>query len=239
MKLSVIMPVYNEAGTIEDVLRRVQRVKLPGVSREIIVVENGSTDGTREILGRHANDKDTRVFFPKGPKGKGFKVRYGLTRATGDIILIQDADLEYDVKEYPELLAPILRGKADFVLGSRHMAAKSWKVRKLANAKHGHLLNLGDALLKRYFWLLTGAYLTDPNTMFKVFRRSCLRGVTLRSDDFDLDMELLIKLLRKGYAPIEVPVSYKGRGYDEGKKIRPLKDGMRAGWAILRYQFRD
>ncbi len=238
MKLSIIIPVYNEAPTIERVLRAVQRAKLPArMTREIIVVDNGSTDGTQEILQRHTRDKDTNVCFPHGPKGKGFKVRYGLARATGDIILIQDADLEYDVKDYPELLAPIIAGKTDFVLGSRHMTAKSWKVRKLADAKHMHLLNFGDALLKRYFWLITGTYLTDPNTMFKVFKRTCIKDVRLRSNDFDLDMELLVKLLRRGHRPIEVPVSYRGRGYDEGKKIHPLKDGIRAGWAILKYRF--
>jgi glycosyltransferase involved in cell wall biosynthesis len=240
MKLSIIIPVYNEAATVEKVLKAVQDVKLPkGMTREIVVVENGSTDGTHEILEKHQHDKDTVLFFPDGHIGKGFKVRHGLEHATGDIILIQDADLEYDVNDYPELLAPLLAKKASFVLGSRHMRTKSWKVRKLAKSSHAHLLNFGDAVLKRFFWLITGTYLTDPNTMFKVFDKRCLLDITLRSNDFDLDMELLVKLLRRGYKPVEVPVSYRGRGYDEGKKIHPVKDGLRAIKAILRYRFFD
>lgn len=240
MKLSIIIPVYNEAATVEKVLQLVQEVKLPkGLEREIIIVENGSTDGTRDILEKHKHDKDTSILFPDGPIGKGFKVRSGIEKSTGDIILIQDADLEYDVNDYPELLAPLLAKKTSLVLGSRHMRTKSWKVRKLAKSSHAHVLNFGDAVLKRFFAIVTGTYLTDPNTMFKVFDKRCLLDIELHSDGFDLDMELLVKLLRRGYKPIEVPISYRGRGYDEGKKIHPVKDGLRAVKAIVKYRFFD
>jgi glycosyltransferase involved in cell wall biosynthesis len=240
MKLSIIIPVYNEAGTFEELLKKVQKSKLPkGVRREILVVEGSSTDGTMQLVRKHERDKDTKVFFVKKHKGKGYKVRYGLSQATGDIILIQDADLEYDPNEYSDLLKPILNGRASFVLGSRHLKKGHWRVRRFANVQHENLLNIGDAALKRVFWLVTGTYLTDPNTMYKVFRRECLNGISLRSNDFDLDIELVVKLLKKGYRPVEVPVSYRGRGYDEGKKIHPVRDGARALWALLKYRISD
>jgi glycosyltransferase involved in cell wall biosynthesis len=238
-KLSIIIPIYNEAATFEKLLKRVLAVKIP-LKKEIIIVEGGSTDGTTKLVKKYKGKPGIKIFFVTEHIGKGYKVRYGIKRATGDIIMIQDADLEYDPADYNDLLAPILKGKTKFVLGSRHLRKHTWKIREFARGKWykpAILLNVGDHMLKLYFTTLYGTYLTDPNTMYKVFSRDCLKGITLRSNNFDLDMELLIKLFKKGYRPIEVPVSYHGRSYEEGKKIHPVRDGLRAGWAILRYRF--
>jgi glycosyltransferase involved in cell wall biosynthesis len=234
--VSIIIPVYNEAASIEALLRKVLAVKIPA-RKDIIIVEGCSTDGTERIVDRWAGEHGIRVYHVT-VKGKGYKVRFGIERAAGQIIMIQDADLEYDPADYPDVLAPILAGRAKVVLGSRHMRAKTWKIRQLDKSRwYGGIINLLDRILKRCFWLITGRYLTDPNTMYKVFRKDCLEGIHLQSDNFDLDMELLIKLLRKGYRPIEVPVSYQGRSIAQGKKIRILKDGLRHVIAIVRFRF--
>jgi glycosyltransferase involved in cell wall biosynthesis len=231
MKVSIIIAVYNEAGTVATLLDRVWAQPLPEAAKEIIIVESNSTDGSRalvaEFLARHPCEATARinVIHQDGPRGKGHAIRQGLAAATGDIVLIQDADLEYDVADYPELLRPIIEGRTAFVLGSRHMGPNGWKIRKFANGgPRAALMNVGGMLFHALFNLLFNARLTDPTTMYKVFRADCLHGLTLTCDRFDFDFELLGKLLRSGFRPLEVPVSYQSRGFDEGKKIRIVRD---------------
>jgi glycosyltransferase involved in cell wall biosynthesis len=231
MKVSIIIAVYNEAGTVGALLERVWAQPLPDLAKEIVIIESNSTDGSREIVAefaaRRAANPSARlqVIYQEGPRGKGNAIRKGLAAATGDIILIQDADLEYDVSDYPELLRPIVEGRTEFVLGSRHMGPNGWKIRRFAHGgPRAALMNVGGMLFHTLFNILFGTRLTDPTTMYKVFRADCLNGLTFTCDRFDFDFELLGKLLRSGYRPVEIPVSYQSRGFDEGKKIRILHD---------------
>jgi glycosyltransferase involved in cell wall biosynthesis len=240
VKVSIIIPVYNEAPTVATLIERVLAQPLPGCTREIIVVESNSTDGSRAIvaglLARHAHEQPPhlRAIYEDRPRGKGHAVRQGLAAASGEILLIQDADLEYDVADYPDLLRPILEGRTAFVLGSRHMR-QSWKIRQFAH--HGLLallMNAGGVLFHGLFNALFGVRLTDPTSMFKVFRSECLRGLSFSCNRFDFDYELLGKLLLAGYHPLEVPVTYRSRGFDQGKKIRVLRDPVTWIYAIVR-----
>jgi glycosyltransferase involved in cell wall biosynthesis len=230
---SIIIAVYNEAPTLDTLLERVWTQPLAGIGKEIVIVESDSSDGSRQIvdafLARHAGDPSARiqVIHQDAAKGKGNAIRQGFAVATGDILLIQDADLEYDVADYPELLEPIVQGRAAFVLGSRHMGPDRWKIRNFAH--HGvraACMNIGGRLFHGFFNLMFGSRLTDPTTMYKVLRADCLAGLNLKCDRFDFDFELLGKLLRSGFVPLEVPVSYKSRGFDAGKKIRFWRDPM-------------
>jgi glycosyltransferase involved in cell wall biosynthesis len=244
MKVSIIIAVYNEAATVATLLERVWAQPLPAAAKEIIIVESNSTDGSREIVAqfvaRHAGDAaaQVQVIHQDGPKGKGNAVRQGLAAATGEIVLIQDADLEYDVADYPDLLRPIIDGRAALVLGSRHLGRNGWKIRKFAQGgPRAALMNVGGMLFHTLFNVLFGTRLTDPTTMYKVFRADCLDGLTLTCDRFDFDFELLGKLLRSGVRPLEVPVSYQSRGFDEGKKIRILRDPITWLAAIFACRF--
>jgi len=244
VKLSIIIAVYNEAATVAPLLERVWVQPLPGLAKEIVIVESNSTDGSREIVtqfqARHAGDcaAEIRVILQDGPKGKGNAVRQGLAAASGEIVLIQDADLEYDVADYPDLLRPIIDGRAAFVLGSRHMGPNGWKIRKFAQGgPRAALMNVGGMLFHTLFNVLFGTRLTDPTTMYKVFRANCLDGLTFSCDRFDFDFELLGKLLRSGIHPLEIPVSYRSRGFDEGKKIRIVRDPLTWVAAIFAARF--
>jgi glycosyltransferase involved in cell wall biosynthesis len=243
-KVSIIIPVYNEASTVATLLQRVRSQPLPGCAREIIIVESNSTDGSREIvtefIARHAGEglAQIRVIYQDRPRGKGHAVREGFAAATGEILLIQDADLEYEVADYPDLIRPIIEGHAAFVLGSRHAEAKSWKIREFAqNGLLATLMNAGGLLFRAFFNALFSVHLTDPTSMYKVFRSSCLEGLTFSCNRFDFDYELVGKLLRAGYSPLEVPVSYKSRGFDQGKKIRIFRDPPTWVFAILKCRF--
>lgn len=240
MKVSIIIAVFNEAPTVAALLERVCSQPLP-CAREVIVVESNSTDGSRKIVAqfvaRHAGQVATpiRAIYQDRPYGKGHAVRQGIAAASGDIVLIQDADLEYDVADYPDLLKPIIEGRAAFVLGSRHMTPQSWKIRRFAHhSLLALLMNAGGLLFHALFNTLFGVRLSDPTSMFKVFRADCLQGITFSCNRFDFDYELLGKLLRAGYRPLEVPVSYQSRGFDEGKKIRIFRDPATWVYAILK-----
>jgi glycosyltransferase involved in cell wall biosynthesis len=244
VKLSVIIPVYNEAATVTTLLEAVWAQPLEGVEKELVIIESNSSDGSRErvaeFAARHAGEAagTITVIHEELPRGKGAAVCAGFGAATGEVIIIQDADLEYDIGDYPELLAPILCGRTAFVLGSRHMGANGWKIRRFADrGMLAALMNIAGLGFRGFFNVLYGVRLTDPTTMFKIFRRDCLAGLHFECRRFDFDWELLGKLLRAGYVPVEVPVSYRSRGYKEGKKIRMFRDPP--GWvhAILRTRF--
>ena len=242
MKVSIIIAVYNEGRTVQELLEKVWNQELPrGLKKEIVIVESHSTDQSREICERFSKSKNSsniKLILQPGPKGKGSAIREGLVAATGDIILIQDADLEYDVADYPALLEPILDQHSDFVLGSRHLAAGSWKIRTFESSPlKAMLLNFGGIFFHGLFNIIYGQHLTDPTTMYKVFRKKCVDGLYFSANRFDFDFELLGKLIRAGYPPLEVPVTYVSRSFTEGKKVRIFRDPITWIIAILKYRF--
>jgi glycosyltransferase involved in cell wall biosynthesis len=229
VKLSIIIPVYNEEQTISEVVERVRAVDIGAIEKEIIIANDGSSDGTRSAIesSRWATDPRIKVYDNPINVGKGAAVRLGLNYATGDILLIQDADLELDPQEYGGLLAPILAGESDVVYGSRFlkpMQRLSWRTR----AGNRFLTWLTNALFR--------ARLTDMETAYKVFRRDALNGVRLRCVGFDFEPELTAKLLLAGHRIVEVPVRYNPRRIDEGKKIR-WTDGIDAVYALVKCRF--
>jgi hypothetical protein len=218
-KLSIILPVFNEARSVAQVLDTILAKSLP-IARELIIVESNSTDGTREIVKSYEGRAGVRVLYEERPQGKGHAVKTGLAAVTGTIVLIQDADFEYDVEDYDALLEPILQHKATFVLGSRSLGLDDWKVRRFGTgATKALALNVAQLFFAWTFNVLYRQHATDINTMYKVFRTECLAGIDLESDGFNLDIELACKLARNGHSPMEVPVNYVARGFDEGKKI--------------------
>jgi hypothetical protein len=223
-QLSVIVPVFNEARYVADVLDALIEAELP-IDREIVIVESNSTDGSREIVQRYEDMPGVTVIYEDSPKGKGRAVRRGLEAATGSIVLIQDADFEYDLDDYEALLEPIVRHRASFVLGSRSLGLDDWKVRQYASSPvKGFLMNFAQVVFAKTFNLLYQQNVSDINTMFKVFRRECVAGCHFEGDGFNFDIELVCKIVRNGYSPMEVPVNYVSRGFDEGKKINFLFD---------------
>jgi glycosyltransferase involved in cell wall biosynthesis len=230
------MPVFNERRTFVETMEAVLAKELPGVDKEVIVVESNSTDGTRELVLSYQGRPGVKIELEAGPRGKGHAVRRGLALATGDAILIQDADLEYDVNDYDSLLAPLLGWERAFVLGSRHTGG--WKIRKFADqVGTATAMNVGHLLFGTALNVLYLQRLRDPFTMFKVFRRDCLHGLQFECNRFDFDFELVIKLIRKGYSPLELPVNYTSRSFAEGKKVSMLRDPLTWIRALVRYRF--
>lgn len=239
--LSIIIPIFNEEKTLKKVLDKVYSYKLFNIEKKLIIVESNSKDGSRKIVQEFSKDKkDVLVILESKPQGKGHAVREGLKKATGDIILIQDADLEYEVSDYPRLIKPIIDGKTDFVLGSRHLdhtGKYSWDIRKFKEKRKAFFMNIAGLSFHTFFNLVYQVNLTDPTTMYKVFRRSCLKKFHLTKNYFDLDWELVAKLIRAGFKPIEIPVQYHPRGFDEGKKVEILRDGPRYLKTIIETRF--
>jgi hypothetical protein len=233
-RLSVVVPVFNEASTLRHVLAALETKQIPGVDIEVVLVESASTDGSREIVLEYRDRPRFRVVLEERPRGKGHAVRTGFQHATGDVILIQDADLEYDFLDYEMLISPVLRGKAAFVLGTRH--AGNWKIRKFAKHYLANVLNLGHWALVGMMNRFYGQSMTDPFTMFKVFRADCLSGLDFECNRFDFDLELVCKLIRKGYTPLEIPVNYQARSFEEGKKVRMFRDPPTWIRAMLKYR---
>ncbi len=232
-KCSIIVAAFNERRTFPVLMEALLRKEIPGVDREILVIESHSTDGTRELALRYQAHPEVKVILQDRPRGKGHAVREGLRHATGDIVLIQDADLEYDLNDYDALLAPILGHRALFVLGTRHGGA--WKMRRFARQKTlAATLNFGHAFFTGLINVLYRQNMTDPFTMFKVFRRDCLFGLEFQCNRFDFDHELVIKFVRKGYRPLEIPVNYSSRSFREGKKVRLFRDPLTWLWVDLK-----
>lgn len=228
MNISVVIPVYNEIGTVEEIVSRLQDVEL---EKEIIIVDDASTDGTRErLMDIESTQENVKVLCHKRNQGKGAALRTGFKYVTADIVIIQDADLEYDPKEYPVLLKPVLDGRADVVYGSRflggpHRVLFFWHY---AGNKFLTLLSNG----------VNNLNLTDMETCYKIFRREVLGQISLKSNRFGFEPEFTAKVAKKGFRIYEVPISYSGRSYSEGKKIT-WKDGIVAIFAILRFRFFD
>lgn len=246
MKLSIIMPVYNEVVTLEEIISRVRSVDLTvngdgrnllidgplTLEREIVIIDDGSTDGTREILDRwkaEAGD-DLKIIYHLHNGGKGAALRTGFEQASGDIFVIQDADLEYDPRDYIKLLEPILEGRTAVVYGSRFLGGP----RSAMSLAH----TLGNKGVTWLTNLLYGTILSDMETCYKCFRRDVIAGVPLHSRRFEIEPELTAKILKRGYSIFEVPISYNGREFHEGKKLT-WRDGFSAILTLVRYRFVD
>ena len=225
MKLSVVIPVYNEKKTLSELICRVEAVKL---EKEIIIVDDASTDGTRDLLKKYEEQEGFKVIYQSKNAGKGSALRAGFDKVEGEIIIVQDADLEYDPKEYPLLIEPILDGRADVVYGSRflggtHRVFFFWHY-------------VGNKVLTTLSNMCTNLCLTDMETGYKVFRRTVLDSFILKCNRFGFEPEFTSKVARHAFRVYEVPISYSGRGYEEGKKIN-WKDGVAALWFIFRFRF--
>jgi glycosyltransferase involved in cell wall biosynthesis len=227
MHLTVIIPIYNEEKTIRTIL---DRVLATGLSNEIILVDDGSIDGTRDLISQWEGSQDIHIIIQERNQGKGAAVRAGLAASTGDVILIQDADLEYDPRDYPILLKPIQENLADVVYGSRFLGGPRRAV------MFWHMV--ANKLLTFSTNFLYNTILSDMETGYKVFRRSILEGVKLRANRFDFEPEFTAKILKRKVRVYEVPISFNPRNYSDGKKIT-LKDAFFAAWALLKYRFVD
>ena len=226
-KLSVVIPVYNEERTLEEIVRQVRAVQ---INKEIILVDDGSTDGSREIMSRLAGLPDVRVFYHERNRGKGAAVRTAIEHVQGDAVLIQDADLEYDPRDYPMLLEPLLEGKARVVYGSRFLGGP----RRAMMFWH----MIANKLLTLATNVLYDTILSDMETCYKLFDVEVIRSIPLRARGFELEPEITAKVLKRGYRIYEVPIRYAGREYHEGKKIQG-RDAFKALWALLKYRFVD
>ena len=233
--LSVVMPVYNECHTILDIIDKVRGID---IAKEIVLVDDGSKDGTRDILKEKVEGKfsDVRVIYHEKNQGKGAAIRTAISHATGDYVIVQDADMEYDPNEYFVLLDPLLDGQADVVFGSRFLGGGPHRV-----CFFWH--RVANAWLTTFSNMMTNLNLTDMEVCYKVFRREVIQSITLRCNRFDFEPEVTAKVSRwfdpetsKRCRIYEVPISYYGRDYTEGKKIG-LKDAFSAGWAIIKYKF--
>jgi glycosyltransferase involved in cell wall biosynthesis len=244
--VSVVIPVYNEKATLDEILRRVLDRKM---RREVIIVDDCSTDGTRQILENMAARKETgeaavtahdggdpvelgdlRIFFQPKNQGKGAALRRGFAETTGDIVLVQDADLEYDPRDYPKLLEPILDGRAEVVYGSRFLGGPQ--------RVHYFWHYVANKMLTLLSDIFTNLKLTDMETCYKVFRKEVLENIQIKSDRFGFEPEITAKIAKGKWRIYEVPISYAGRTYEEGKKIT-WKDGVQALWCIIRFRFTD
>jgi len=231
MKLSIIVPVFNEEKTILQILERLKKADIP-VPCEIIIVDDGSTDGTREKLKKN---KGAKIILHKNNQGKGAAVKTGIKNATGDYILIQDADLEYNPNQIKDLLKPILENKANVVYGTRLNRAPHLKKEE---ARHLFIIHyFGNRFLSLVTSVLYGQWLTDMETCYKLFPKKAISSIKLNAKGFEFEPEVTAKLLKQGYKIKEVSITTTPRGYDEGKKLNTIKDGSIALWSLIKYRF--
>lgn len=230
-KLSIIVPVFNEENTILNILDRVKKANTFNLKKEVIVVDDCSNDGTRNEL-KTIKDKSIKIFYHNKNMGKGASIRTALKNVTGEIILIQDADLEYDPKEYEKLLEPIIEKKAVVVYGSRLNAIRK-NLKKMYKIHY-----IGNIFLTLITNLLYGAKITDMETCYKVFRKEAIKNINLNAKRFDFEPEVTAKILKKGYKIHEIPINFFGRRFNEGKKITWI-DGIKAVYYLIKYRFVD
>jgi glycosyltransferase involved in cell wall biosynthesis len=236
MKLSIVIPVFNEEKTIAEVIKQVRSVTIPSVKKEIIVVNDASTDKTKQVLSEiKKQSKDLEIITHDTNKGKGAAVRTGFAKATGDYIVIQDADLEYDPTYFVSLMEPIVQGKTKVVYGTRlkrlpHLHGEESKPRFL-------LHYFGNRFLSLLTSLLYGQWITDMETCYKIFPREFLKSVTLKGQGFNFEPEITAKLIKNGYKIQELPITTKPRGYQEGKKLQTFPEGVSAVWTLIRCRF--
>jgi len=227
MKISVIIPIYNEIQTLDELIRRVQ---ISGIPDEIVLIDDGSSDGSRQVVESYQDKKGFTVILHQKNQGKGAAVRNGFNKASGDVLLIQDADLEYDPRDYPGLLKPIQEGMADVVYGSRFLGAS----RRVAMFWH----MVANKLLTLLTNILYNTILTDMETGYKVFKKEVIEQMPLHAKSFEFEPEFTAKILKRNYRIFEVPITFNPRDYEEGKKIG-LKDAFKAIWTLLKYRFVD
>lgn len=237
--VSIVMPVFNEKSTFAKTFELVYAKRLEGIEKEIIIVESNSTDGTRDDVLAVQHRPGVRVLLQDRPRGKGFAVRAGLEMAKGDFIIIQDADLEYDVEDYDLLLEPLVSNRAAFVLGVRHGASGAgWKMRRFTDQPLlSHVMNFAHVFFTGMFNVVYGQRVSDPFTMYKVFRRDCVTGLTFEANRFDFDWEIMAKIVRRGYRPVEIPVNYVSRSFAEGKKVSFFLDPLTWIRACIKFRF--
>ena len=233
--LNVVMPVYNEARTVRSIIEDVLDSKIDGLEIYLIIVGGGSNDGTDGIIQEFAERLNVKVLIQNSPSGKGNAVRAGFEHLKNGIVLIQDGDREYRVEDYPKLVEPILKGETDFVLGSRYSEGPMRKFGVFGF--RASVMNFGHLLFTFLFNLIYGVQLKDPFTMFKVFNSKCIDNMRFVSDRFDFDYELLAKLIRSGFVPLEIPITYVSRGFDEGKKVRLIRDPISWLVALVKFKF--
>jgi glycosyltransferase involved in cell wall biosynthesis len=229
MKLSIVIPVYNEEGTLREILEQVRSVELPDMDKEILVVDDGSTDASRDIMTEEAERGDLTVLFHEDNRGKGAAVRTAIGQATGDLLVIQDADLEYDPRDYPALVQPIVEERVAVVYGSRFLGPRKAML-------FWHML--GNKFLTLTTNILYNTILSDMETCYKCFRADVIKDIPLHSRRFEFEPEVTAKVLKRGHRIFEVPISYYGREYHEGKKIT-WRDAPLAFWTLIKYRFVD
>jgi len=234
--LSIILPVYNENKTFPLVMEELLKKNVLGMKKEIIIIESNSKDGSRESVLAYKDNPEVKIVLQDGPHGKGNAVREGFKYAEGDVIVIQDADLEYDINDYDTLVEPVKSYCVPFVLGSRHSG--TWKMRNFSDQVGvANFLNFGHIIFTAIINVLYHQHMKDPFTMYKVFHRDCLSGLRFECNRFDFDHELVIKLVQKGYTPLEIPVNYQSRSFKQGKKVQVIRDPLTWLWVDIRLRF--
>lgn len=237
MIISIIIPAYNEIKTINILLEKVLKYQFLNleIQKEIIVIDSNSSDGTSKILEKYFKENKIKLIKEPAAMGKGHAVRNGLKIASGDIILIQDADLEYDVNDYQKLIEPIINKEAHFVLGTRHKSINPFKMREMIDSPfRAFILNFGHLFLQSLFNFLYNQKLTDIFTMYKVFHIDCIKNIEFNCDRFDFDAELVCKIILNGYNPKEISINYKSRDFNEGKKVSFLLDPPKILWSMIK-----
>lgn len=240
-KISVVLPAFNEERTIDIVLQQILAKTLPGATIEVCIVESNSSDGTREKVLAYKDNPNVKIILEDHPRGKGHAVRAGLRAASGDIVIIQDADLEYDINDYEKLIIPIRAFESSFVLGSRHHAGESvWQIRSFEGQQNiARILNFGHIFFTWFLNFMFRQRLRDPFTMFKVFRRDAIQAMRLECNRFDFDHELVGKLVRVGRMPTEINVNYVSRSFDQGKKVAFFRDPPTWIKACIKHRFSE